>query len=43
METQLIRIGDERLVPDLPTGRCRLVDGDLNVGKEGSEQTIITL
>jgi hypothetical protein len=28
---------DERLVPDLPRGRGRLVGGDLNVGEEGSE------
>jgi hypothetical protein len=34
---------DERLVLDLPRGRGRLIGGDLNVGEEGSEQTIITL
>jgi hypothetical protein len=30
---------DERLVPDLPRGRGRSIGGDLNIGKEGSEQT----
>jgi hypothetical protein len=34
---------DERLVPDLPRGRGRLIGGDLDVGEEGSEQTIVTL
>jgi hypothetical protein len=34
---------DERLVPDLLKGRGRLIGGDLDVGEEGSEQTIITL
>jgi hypothetical protein len=34
---------DERLVPGLPRGRGRSVGGDLDVGEEGSEQTIITL
>jgi hypothetical protein len=34
---------DERLVPDLPRGRGRLIGGDLNVGEEGFEQTIVTL
>jgi hypothetical protein len=35
--------GDERLVPILPRGRGRWIGGDLDVGKEGSEQTIVTL
>jgi hypothetical protein len=34
---------DERLVLDLPRGRGRLIGGDLDVGEEGSEQTIVTL
>jgi hypothetical protein len=34
---------DERLVPDLPRGKGRSIDGDLNVGEEDSKQTIITL
>jgi hypothetical protein len=34
---------DERLVPNLPRGRGRSIGGDLDVGEEGSEQTIITL
>jgi hypothetical protein len=34
---------DERLVPDLPRGRGRSIDEDLDVGEEGSEQTIVTL
>jgi hypothetical protein len=32
---------DERLVLDLLRGRGRLIGGDLNVGEEGSEQTIV--
>jgi hypothetical protein len=28
---------DERLVPNLPRGRGMLIDGDLNIGEEGSE------
>jgi hypothetical protein len=41
----LIRLtqGDERLVPNLLRGRGRLISRDLDVGEEGSEQTIITL
>jgi hypothetical protein len=35
--------GDERLVPDLLRGRGRSIGGDLDVGEEGSEQTIVTL
>jgi hypothetical protein len=31
------------LVPDLPRGRGRSIGGDLDVGEEGSEQTIVTL
>jgi hypothetical protein len=34
---------DERLVPNLPRGRGRSIGGDLNVGEEGIEQTIVTL
>jgi hypothetical protein len=34
---------DERLVPDLPRGRGRLIGRDLDVGEEGSKQTIKTL
>jgi hypothetical protein len=34
---------DERLVPDLPRGRGGSIGGDLDVGEEGSEQTIVTL
>jgi hypothetical protein len=34
---------DERLVLDLSRGRGRSIDGDLDVGEEGSEQTIVTL
>jgi hypothetical protein len=34
---------DERLVPDLPWGGGRSIGGDLDVGEEGSEQTIVTL
>jgi hypothetical protein len=32
-----------RLVPNLPRGRGRSIGGDLDVGEEGSEQTIVTL
>jgi hypothetical protein len=38
-----VRPRDERLVPDLPTGRDMLIGGDLDVGEEGSEQTFVTL
>jgi hypothetical protein len=38
-----IRTLDERLVPDLLWGRCRSIGGDLDIGEEDSEQTIITL
>jgi hypothetical protein len=31
------------LVLDLPRGRGRSIGGDLDVGEEGSEQTIVTL
>jgi hypothetical protein len=31
------------LVPDLLRGRGRLIGGDLDVGEEGFEQTIVTL
>jgi hypothetical protein len=31
------------LVPVLPRGRGRSIGGDVDVGEEGSEQTIITL
>jgi hypothetical protein len=34
---------DERLVPDLPRGRGRSIGGDLDVGEEGSKQTIVNL
>jgi hypothetical protein len=34
---------DEGLVPDLPSGRGRSVGGDLDIGEEGSKQTIVTL
>jgi hypothetical protein len=34
---------DERLIPDLPWGRGRSIGGDLDIGEEGSEQTIVTL
>jgi hypothetical protein len=34
---------DERLVSDLPRGRGRPIGGDLDVGEEASEQTIVTL
>jgi hypothetical protein len=34
---------DERLVPNLPRGRGRSIGGDLNIGEEGFEQTIITV
>jgi hypothetical protein len=36
-------LDDERLVLDLLRGRGRLIGGDLDIGEEGSEQTIITL
>jgi hypothetical protein len=36
-------VSDGRLIPDLPRGRSRLVGGDLDVGEESSEQTIVTL
>jgi hypothetical protein len=36
-------LSDERLVPDLSRGRGRSVGGDLDIGEEGSEQTIETL
>jgi hypothetical protein len=32
-----------KLIPDLPRGRGRSIGGDLNVGEEGFEQTIVTL
>jgi hypothetical protein len=38
-----IKIPDERLVLDLLRGKCRSIGGDLDVGEEGSEQTIVTL
>jgi hypothetical protein len=31
---------DERLDPDLPRGRDKLIDGDLDVDVEGSKQNI---
>jgi hypothetical protein len=34
---------DEMLVSDLMRGRGRSIGGDINVGEEGSEQTIINL
>jgi hypothetical protein len=34
---------DEGLVPDLSRGRGRSIGGDLDVGEEGFEQTIVTL
>jgi hypothetical protein len=34
---------DEALVPDLLRGRGKSIGGDLDVGAEGSEQTIVTL
>jgi hypothetical protein len=34
---------DERLVSDLPRDRGRSIGGDLNMGEEGFEQTIVTL
>jgi hypothetical protein len=34
---------DEGLVPDLPRGRGRLIGGDLDIGEEGSKQTIVIL
>jgi hypothetical protein len=33
----------ERLVPDLLRGRGRSIGGDLDIGEEGYEQTIVTL
>jgi hypothetical protein len=33
---------DDRLVPDLLRGRGRSIGGDLDVGEEGSEQTIMS-
>jgi hypothetical protein len=36
-------VTDKRLVPDLLRGRGRSIDGDLDVGEEGSEQMIVTL
>jgi hypothetical protein len=38
-----MRRNDERLVLDLPSCRGRLIGVDLDVGEEGSEQTIVTL
>jgi hypothetical protein len=40
---QSLHAHDERLVPDLPRGRGRSIGGNLNIGEEGSEQTIVTL
>jgi hypothetical protein len=37
------RRADERLVHDLPRCRDRSIGEDLDVGEEGSEQTIVTL
>jgi hypothetical protein len=37
----LLLFTDETLVPDLPRGRS--IGGDLDIGEEGSEQTIVTL
>jgi hypothetical protein len=34
---------DEGLVPDLLRGRGWSIGGDLNIGEEGSKQTIVTL
>jgi hypothetical protein len=38
----LVGNNDDRLVPNLPRGRGKSIGGDLNIGEEGSEQTIIT-
>jgi hypothetical protein len=43
LNVKLQGLNDERLVPDPPRGRGRSIGGDLNVGEEGSEQTIVTL
>jgi hypothetical protein len=37
------KYSDETLVPDLPRGRGRSISGDLDVGEEGSKQTIVTV
>jgi hypothetical protein len=34
---------DERLVPHLLSGRDRSIGGDVDIGEEGSKQTIVTL
>jgi hypothetical protein len=43
MQSKIHRIDDERLVSDPLRGRGRSIGGDLDVGEEGSEQTIVTL
>jgi hypothetical protein len=43
MQSEIHGIDDERLVSDPLRGRGRSIGGDLNVGEEGSEQTIVTL
>jgi hypothetical protein len=35
--------GDERLIPDLSRGQGMSIGGDINIGEEGSEQTIVSL
>jgi hypothetical protein len=43
MQSEIHGIDDERLVSDPLRGRGRSIGGDLDVGEEGSEQTIVTL
>jgi hypothetical protein len=42
-QTAHAKRSDVRLAPDLLRGRLRLIGRDLDIGKEGSEQTIVTL
>jgi hypothetical protein len=43
MKITAIEESDERLVPDLLRERGRSIGGDLDLGEQGSEQTIVTL
>jgi hypothetical protein len=43
MKITAIEESDERLVPDLLRESGRSIGGDLDLGDQGSEQTIVTL
>jgi hypothetical protein len=43
MKITALEESDERLAPDLLRERGRSISGDLDLGEQGSEQTIVTL